>query len=78
VRAAGLPLSEGNLPVSDDFCNCEFAPEMADPEDPGAPSYHYRRECARCGCVWAGLHCPHDGAQNPCPDCGVRPTPVPE
>jgi hypothetical protein len=64
--------------LTDFFCACEFAPEMADPEDPGAPSYHYRRECVHCGCVWAGLHCPHDGAQNPCPDCGVRPTPEPE
>lgn len=40
--------------------------------------YLYRRVCKHCGTEWGGCHCPHDGAQNPCPGCGVRPTPEPE
>lgn len=24
-----------------------------------------------------GLHCPHDGYQNPCQNCGARPIPEP-
>ena len=35
--------------------------------------WHYARTCAHCGHVWGGLHCPHDGYQNPCPSCGTRP-----
>jgi len=34
---------------------------------------HFLRTCGACGNQWAGLHCPHDGVQNPCPACGVRP-----
>lgn len=30
---------------------------------------HYHRTCQRCGKNWWGLHCPHDGYQNPCPEC---------
>lgn len=40
--------------------------------------WHFKRTCEFCGYVWAGLHCPHDGYQNPCPKCKRRPTPVPE
>lgn len=37
-------------------------------------SWHYKRTCEHCGCIWAGLHCPHDGVQNRCPKCGKIPT----
>lgn len=40
-------------------------------------SWHFKRTCPQCGCVWAGLHCPHDGYQNPCGKCGKRPEPIP-
>ncbi len=39
---------------------------------------HFLRTCAACGNQWDGLHCPHDGVQNPCPGCGVRPEVVAE
>lgn len=52
-------------------CDCEFDTYDDDPEE----SWHYRRVCAHCGEAWWGLHCPHDGRQNPCPGCGVVPTP---
>ena len=39
---------------------------------------YYDRTCEHCGHQWEGLHSPEDGYQNPCPDCGVRPTPVKE
>lgn len=54
---------------------CVFEDDPADP-DPVEP-WHYRRTCASCGGVWYGLHCKHDGHQNPCPWCGVRPEPMP-
>jgi hypothetical protein len=38
--------------------------------------HHYKRICESCGHVWGGLHCPHDGYQNCCPECGQRPKPV--
>jgi hypothetical protein len=56
------------------MCDCEFDPEF-DQDDPDG-SWHYRRTCEHCGRVWEGLHCPHDGHQNPCPSCGIRPTPI--
>lgn len=40
--------------------------------------WHYRRTCASCGHMWGGLHCIHDGFQNPCPRCNTRPIPVPD
>ncbi len=39
-------------------------------------SWHYTRTCESCGCIWAGLHCPHDGHQNSCPECSVTPSVV--
>lgn len=53
------------------MCECEFDPEYGDSD---GPSTHYHRVCEYCGESWAGLHCPHDGYQNPCPHCGERPT----
>lgn len=57
------------------YCTCEFHPDYNEAD--GYPSWHFKRTCLHCGFVWAGLHCRHDGYQNPCPQCGVRPTPVP-
>lgn len=59
----------------DEVCVCTF-----DPYDDGdtEESWHYKRTCLHCGHSWFGLHCRHDGVQNPCPGCDVRPTPVPE
>lgn len=34
---------------------------------------HYERVCLNCGNTWLGLHCPHDGYQNNCPSCNIRP-----
>ena len=39
--------------------------------------WHYKRTCQYCGCVWGGLHCVHDGYQNPCPNCNQIPTVIP-
>ena len=36
-------------------------------------STHYHRTCMNCGKNWWGLHCPHDGYQNNCPNCNIRP-----
>ena len=60
--------------ASEGECVCEF--DFA--EGDGEESWHYTRECDNCGNIWAGLHCIHDGYQNPCPACGIRPTPIPE
>jgi hypothetical protein len=56
-----------------DTCRCEF-----DPYDDGdtEPSTHFKRTCLFCGGTWFGLHCPHDGHQRPCPNCGKKPIPV--
>ena len=57
------------------ICDCEFTPYAdGDPEE----SWHYLRQCLFCGHRWYGLHCPHDGYQNPCGKCGQRPVPVTE
>ena len=37
---------------------------------------HYHRTCQNCGKNWWGLHCPHDGYQNPCPECEFKPKPL--
>ncbi len=55
-------------------CRCEFDQDPDDPE----PSWHYHRICLHCGHEWWGLHCPHDGYQNPCPGCDIKPTPLGE
>lgn len=60
-------------------CECEFDPYDPADYEPGEEieeSWHYRRTCLSCGAVWWGLHCPHDGYQNTCPECGLRPEPV--
>jgi hypothetical protein len=51
--------------VTDDECTCEFD----FPEPDGEESWHYTRTCPD-GHTWGALHCPHDGVQNPCPECG--------
>lgn len=57
-------------------CDCEFTPDPDDPEESTPETaWHYRRTCPSCGVTWWALHCPHDGIQNPCPECGVTPTP---
>lgn len=33
---------------------------------------HYMRTCAFCNMRWESLRCPHNGYQNPCPNCGHR------
>lgn len=38
--------------------------------------YHHQLVCQFCGETWWGLHCPHDGYQNPCPNCDVPPIPI--
>ena len=54
---------------SADVCTCEF--DQYDDSD--EESWHYKRTCAYCGNEWYGLHCKHDGYQNPCPQCKKRP-----
>ena len=36
-------------------------------------STHYQRTCMFCGYSWLGLHCVHDGYQNPCGNCDRKP-----
>ena len=60
------------------MCNCEFTPYPEDDSDFGEESWHYLRKCLWCGNEWWGLHCPHDGAQNPCPSCHRYPIPIPD
>lgn len=60
------------------MCDCEFDPYEEGDDDYGEESWHFKRECLHCGSTWYGLHCPHDGHQNPCPDCGIIPAVVPE
>jgi len=60
-------------------CDCEFTPYSVRPNLMGSTdveeeSWHYLRKCENCGMEWYGLHCPHDGYQNPCPCCGIEPT----
>lgn len=52
----------------EDDCACEFDYDEGDGEE----TWHFTRTCRACGFVWGALHCPHDGVQNPCPDCGWR------
>jgi len=39
----------------------------------GEESTHYQRTCVFCGYSWLGLHCVHDGYQNPCSNCDRKP-----
>jgi hypothetical protein len=55
-----------------DDCDCEFDPYPPDDPDANEESYHYLRTCGGCGRQWYSLHCPHDGYQNPCSECGWR------
>ena len=57
-------------------CECEFSPIPGDSEE-GTPetAWHYFRTCSHCSEQWYGVHCPHDGIQNPCPKCGNVPLP---
>lgn len=51
------------------MCDCIFDDfDDGDTEE----SYHYKRYC-KCDHSWFSLHCPHDGRQNPCPNCGLVP-----
>lgn len=72
-----LPL---DLKSDPGLCDCEFTPYDPADYEPGEEieeSWHYLRECPTCGRRWWGLHCPHDGVQNPCPECGLYPATVP-
>ncbi len=62
--------------IDDDVCDCDFDPYPVGDEDYGEESWHYARKCEFCGKTWRGLHCPHDGYQNPCPECNQRPVTV--
>lgn len=53
-------------------CDLEADPLTDDPWDLDNP-WHHLRVCLHCGGYWWGLHCPHDGRQNPCAHCGERP-----
>lgn len=72
-----FPRRDGNYQLPE-VCACEFDPYDLVPGQAPEESYHYRRECRHCGRVWWGLHCRHDGHQNPCPGCLIHPQPVPE
>ncbi len=56
------------------MCNCQFHFDAESDEEP----WHYARQCDVCGHVWFGLHYVHDGIQNPCPKCGIRPAVEPD
>lgn len=56
-------------------CVCEFDPRWA---ECGDKSVNFTKVCRACGREWGGLHCEHDGYQNPCPDCGTRPDNIPD
>lgn len=59
------------------MCDCEFdADPESDDERTPETAWHFKRSCQACGKTWFGLHCPHDGVQNPCPWCGTVPTTV--
>ena len=61
------------------MCDCEFDVDPdSDDENTPETARHYKRTCKFCGATWWGLHCPHDGIQNPCPHCRRRPETVPD
>ncbi len=59
--------------MTDQSDSAECCEPDAESDEPGEPRTHYLRTCAGCGHQWEGLHCVHDGFQNPCPGCGKRP-----
>ena len=63
-----------SLAANQSIACCDFDVDPDDPDD----DTHFARTCVGCGKKWWGLHCPHDGIQNPCPGCGTRPTPLPD
>ena len=65
---------ERKKPKKKGVCDCEFDDYLPDDDEYGEASWHYLRTCEYCGEIWQGLHCIHDGYQNPCPKCGKRPT----
>ena len=67
-----------DLKVNLNVCDCEFTPYPDDDPDRDEESWHFLRKCQKCGWEWYGLHCPHDGYQNPCPNCGQSPIPISE
>lgn len=71
-EAKPVPIDD-NLSVGE--CACEFT---HDPAEPDEESFNYLRRFPLCKGVWWGLHCPHDGFQNPCPNCGTVPMSIPE
>jgi len=71
-----MPLSIDETIKPHEDCQCEFTPYDDYYPDPNNLSWHFRRKCLYCGYIWYGLHCPHDGFQNPCPRCKIKPTPV--
>jgi hypothetical protein len=56
------------------MCDCQFDvdPESID-ENTVDTTWHFKRICPSCATTWFGLHCPHDGVQNPCPACNRKP-----
>ena len=44
-------------------------PSAADLDDCDCP-FDYPYTCPACGRQRVTNHCPHDGVQNPCPECG--------
>lgn len=72
---------EDIIPAVDDtvkpgqLCECEFTPYK---NGDTSESWHFKRRCQKCGHAWYGLHCPHDGVQNSCPNCGTLPKVISE
>jgi hypothetical protein len=48
-------------------------PVVGHDDEDDESAWHFWRTCKSCGKKWAGLHCPHDGYQNPCPWCREMP-----
>jgi len=59
------------------MCECEFDIDLnSTDENTKDSTWHYKRICLHCNNTWWGLHCVHDGHQNPCPECKIRPIPI--
>ena len=68
IHAVIVPIDD--VVIAGEECACVFS--EYDDEDFGEESWHFKRRC-KCGHTWYGLHCPHDGYQNPCPECSAVP-----